>query len=73
MGVDEWIDAGVGLGSSPSLTFANSFIFLCLSFHAYCFACLVSFLSRSYEAMTVSLFLFVPNIFPGILFPLVTS
>lgn len=47
VGEGEWIDAGAGLSSNPSPTFANSFIFLCLSFYAYCFACLVFLLSRS--------------------------
>lgn len=35
VGESEWIDAGVGLGKSCSSISTNSFIFLCLSFHAY--------------------------------------
>lgn len=63
VGESEWIDAGVGLRKSCSSTSTNSFVFFCLSFHACCFACLVIFLSKAYEAMIVSLFLFVSYFF----------
>lgn len=62
-GESEWIDVGVGLRKSCSSISTNSFVFLCLFFHAYCFACLVIFLSKAYEAMMISLFLFVSYFF----------
>lgn len=59
VGESEWIDAGVGLRKSCSCIRTINFIFFCLSFHAYCFGCLVILLSKAYEAKMVFLFLFV--------------